>query len=310
MPEEQTTQSSPPTTMRTAASPASGDPGTAGEFYRVLAEHYDALFPVDGDTVERLFASAEAAWSHRSAATNRATPGGPKTTPPAAASGTITGRAQEASAGGTAWHTARALDLGCGTGGYVRALSARGVLVWGTDVSPEMIDRARGADPGRDDAYAVADMRDAASHPATPFDLVYCIGNTVAHLPSLGEVRRWVQSVRPALRPHGVLCVQFVDISGLDSGSTKVLPNLEAAPAADGHGVTMSRRYIRVDAEHVRFDALVRVGNEPPLRVSQPLLALETSTLIALLEEERFRVTETFGTWAPLLVAEATHHDE
>ncbi len=162
------------------------------------------------------------------------------------------------------------LDVGCGTGGYVRRLLTMGFEAWGIDLSPEMITRAAAADPSRADRYAVADMRDVGNlpvffggggrggnpaaggatgvrggatagdtpgrkHPASlgygQFDVVFSVGNTISHLASYDEVARWFTSVRHILRDNGVLIVRFVDVSNLAVGAFRDLPTLSGSAA-------------------------------------------------------------------------------
>jgi len=85
----------------------------------------------------------------------------------------------------------RVLDVASGTGACTRSLLARGVDCYATDLSSRMIERARslarahGIDTSR---FAIADMRETHRHRAAPFDLVFCMGNSVSHLASLDEV--------------------------------------------------------------------------------------------------------------------------
>ncbi len=75
----------------------------------------------------------------------------------------------------------RALDAACGTGRHARRLVSLGHEVVGVDLTPEMVERARGAVP-----EALFHQGDVRNLPAGhgPFDVVVC-GLALAHVPDL-----------------------------------------------------------------------------------------------------------------------------
>ena len=91
----------------------------------------------------------------------------------------------------------RALDVGCGTGRFARALAGRGLSVDALDADEKVIDAARPAPGVR---YAVVDVTTKAP-PAGTYDFISCVAS-LHHLP-FGTVA----SLRDALRPGGVLAV-------------------------------------------------------------------------------------------------------
>ncbi|MFW6313667.1 MAG: hypothetical protein ACOC2N_07270, partial [Spirochaetota bacterium] len=50
------------------------------------------------------------------------------------------------------------------------------------------------------------------------FDLVYCIGNSVAHLDSTDEVQGFVTTTAGALRAGGAIVLQYVSVGELGVG--------------------------------------------------------------------------------------------
>ena len=91
----------------------------------------------------------------------------------------------------------RALDVGCGTGHHLRALSERGFEVAGVDGSQEMLDAARVENPAAD-----LRMADVAALPFddASFDLILC----VEVLRYLDDPRRCIAEILRVLRPGGV----------------------------------------------------------------------------------------------------------
>jgi SAM-dependent methyltransferase len=96
----------------------------------------------------------------------------------------------------------RALDVGCGTGAFARALAPRCDSVLGLDLSPEMIRLARArAEPHANVRFEVADVLEYGL-PHGAFDLIVSV-TTLHHLP----FERTLGILRDALTPNGRLIV-------------------------------------------------------------------------------------------------------
>ena len=97
---------------------------------------------------------------------------------------------------------AHALDIGCGTGTFARALAARAGHVTAIDLSPVMIRRAREQSAGVSNlTFVEADLQ---QWPLTPdhYDFIASIA-TLHHVPAEATLLAWAK----ALRPGGVLAV-------------------------------------------------------------------------------------------------------
>jgi malonyl-CoA O-methyltransferase len=131
----------------------------------------------------------------------------------------------------------RALDLGCGSGRYLRLLADRGVPeVVGADLSRAMLERAREA--------GCALVRAGVSKlpfAAESFDLVVC-ALVVGHVPSLDPV---IAEAARVLRPGGVLAYSDLHPAGTLAGWERSLP--------DAQGRTVSVvQYLHLHEDHVR----------------------------------------------------------
>jgi len=91
----------------------------------------------------------------------------------------------------------RALDVGCGTGGFARLLATRVEHVDAVDRSAEMISAAR---PVPNVSFVHADIRDLELTPG--YDFISCIA-TIHHVPFGSTVTK----LRDALAPGGVLAI-------------------------------------------------------------------------------------------------------
>jgi SAM-dependent methyltransferase len=156
-----------------------------------------------------------------------------------------------------------ALDAACGTGRHARHLVQRGYRVVGTDLTPEMLAKARANGPtGEGNAeFVEADLRDLPLGSGR-FALVTC-GLAVAHLPELGAAMAEMARV---LRPGGHAVVSALHPFQAHLGWH--------APFADAEG---RRGFVR-EHSHTHADYLaafrgagleVRDCVEPPLGPDQ-----------------------------------------
>lgn len=99
------------------------------------------------------------------------------------------------------------LDLGCGTGDYCAAFTRDDVRTVGVDLDSAMISQARTRGPETE--FHLLDMTDF-SQLGGPWNMIYSIGNTAAHLP---RERFWtcVENVGRQLMPGGVWIVQVMN---------------------------------------------------------------------------------------------------
>lgn len=109
----------------------------------------------------------------------------------------------------------RALDLGCGTGVLCQALSERGIVAEGLDLSPEMIAIARERAPGL--TFTAGDM--VTWKPEGRFDLVTCTGDALNHIFDPADVARVFQNVHDALNEGGFFLFDLLNASEVPTGA-------------------------------------------------------------------------------------------
>jgi SAM-dependent methyltransferase len=94
----------------------------------------------------------------------------------------------------------RALELGVGTGVFLRRIAPSGATVFGLDLSHDLLARARRDVAGRDNVSLLRGNAEQLPFPDASFDVVY--GSSVLHHlnlePALGEARR-------VLKPGGLV---------------------------------------------------------------------------------------------------------
>ncbi len=103
---------------------------------------------------------------------------------------------------------ARVLDVPCGAGRLTLPLAERGCAMTGIDISQEFLDGASAAAGERGLAvdFRRADMRDIPA--GTPFDAIFCFGNSFGYLDDSGNAR-FVEAAAAALSPGGRFAVDF-----------------------------------------------------------------------------------------------------
>jgi SAM-dependent methyltransferase len=115
-------------------------------------------------------------------------------------------------------HAHRVLDAACGTGMHAIALAERGYEVVGADLSEAMIERARdnaaesglalsGADGG-DVSFEVAGFGELSTQLGNNFDALLCLGNSLPHVLTPGELTVTLTDFAACLRPGGLLLIQ------------------------------------------------------------------------------------------------------
>lgn len=192
----------------------------------------------------------------------------------------------------------RVLDIACGSGACMRQLLTQGIDVHGIDLSEELIAQARRlAIPGGvwtsggvTDRYALGNMLEVDHHPLSPFDMAYCVGNSVAHLPDMVTVGKFVRTVARALRPGAPFVVQYVALRDFDIGTEKDLPTL-SVPGARFH-----RKYTRTSATSIQFDGIVEIDNDSQaMEIRQDLLVIDLEEMLDLFNERSWDSVQVFG---------------
>jgi SAM-dependent methyltransferase len=108
---------------------------------------------------------------------------------------------------------ARILDCSCGIGTFAIALAKLGYEVSGSDGSPGMIEQAELAarKANVDVPLKCCTWEDLPAHVPGPFDLVFCLGNSIGHTRNGEEMLRSLQGIRAVLRSGGKLVIQSLN---------------------------------------------------------------------------------------------------
>jgi 2-polyprenyl-3-methyl-5-hydroxy-6-metoxy-1,4-benzoquinol methylase/GNAT superfamily N-acetyltransferase len=120
--------------------------------------------------------------------------------------------------------SARVLDVGCGDGRHVAALSKMGFDVTGVDVSSHLIERARVRCRDTEASFCVSDARDHL--PDGPFDTVICLYDVIGSSSRSDDDREIVQRIASVLDDGGHVVASVMNTT----------PTLAALPAQNRPG--------------------------------------------------------------------------
>lgn len=176
------------------------------------------------------------------------------------------------------------LDLGCGPGDYVDALSRAGYRVTGIDSSAGMIAQAR-SKRGTFYRRSFTDVGQLGG----PFDCAYTIGNSLSYLPPEAVVP-FFRDLHRLMNPGGFFVIQVVNWDRFRRMNASDFP---VKPLSGGR--SFHRRYAWLSPSKVIFHTAVRRGDETLGEWADPLYPLYAAETVARLEEARWTVIGQFG---------------
>lgn len=186
------------------------------------------------------------------------------------------------------------LDVACGTGAYSRALARTGFAVTGIDLDAAMIDQARvkAQADGLSIAFETGDMRDLSAF--GDYGGVICLGNSIPHLLSAGEIQLALGQMQAALAPGGVIVLQVVNFDRMLAKKLPSLPEIR-----DTEGTLRFRRFYDYRADGLidfRTELILRTnGSEQVFHNTVPLRPILAEELKTWLESLGFDQIEVWG---------------
>lgn len=229
------------------------------QFYSSIAEHYQHIFPFNPDQVEFL---------------RQVLP----------------------------YNGAKILDVGCATGDLSFALTHFGFPIWSFDYDPEMVELAKKTKQ-EDTMFPVFDQLDmrniAERYPVSYFDTIICFGNTLVHLLSDEDIRKFLQASFKVLTPEGKLTIQILNYNHIIGHQIKSLPLI------DNEHVRFERSYnFGEGTELIDFNTKLTIkSNGQEISNSVNLYPIRRNKLQELLEETGYANFEFHGNFKrePLL---------
>jgi 2-polyprenyl-3-methyl-5-hydroxy-6-metoxy-1,4-benzoquinol methylase len=135
---------------------------------------------------------------------------------------------------------AKILDLACVTGDYSIALAKMGFIVNGIDLNGGMIKKAKEKAKGLDVNFMEYDMTKVREiFKDEKYDLIFCIGNSLVHLGSMGEIREFISNIYEMLSDNGIIVIQIINFDRIFKYNIKSLPVIEKPE----EGIEFYRKY-------------------------------------------------------------------
>lgn len=182
----------------------------------------------------------------------------------------------------------RTLDIGCATGGYLHRLVDASYDAYGLDLDKDMIRVAQEKYPHLIPRLWVQDMRDFDT--SKPFQNIYCIGNTLVHLPNVESIYDFLNRIYQSLHFTGTFILQIINYERIISQNITSLPTITTPHA------TFTRHY-KIKEERLIFTTDLVT----PTRCHSDetkLIPIRPKMLISLLEKIGFKQIQTFGSFA------------
>ena len=144
-----------------------------------------------------------------------------------------------------------AIDAGAGTGFHALLLAQLGVAVTAVDVSGAMLEHLAGhaARLGLNVPTLRVPMEALSPGVVEPVDAVFCMGNTIAHLPAGGALQDALQAFRSVLRPGGILFLQVLNYD-------RILADRERIQSVREEGGVTYVRFYDFAGDHLVFNIL------------------------------------------------------
>ncbi len=178
------------------------------------------------------------------------------------------------------------LDVGCGTGHYTAAFAKTGLNSTGIDLDEAMID------------YAISHYQGAQFHAMNmldieslnqQFDLIFCIGNTLAHL-TKPELHQFLHAVYNALSPNGTWIFQVRNWDYVLQNDIYEFPLLTADDR-----VQFTRTYTDITKDSLQFNTRLTENGQIIFADSVKMTPLTAKDYFDIQQNHHFQLVDQFG---------------
>ncbi|MHA1137880.1 MAG: class I SAM-dependent methyltransferase [Candidatus Thorarchaeota archaeon] len=197
---------------------------------------------------------------------------------------------------------ARVLDIACGSGRHSIALATYGAEVIGVDHSKNMIQAAENhaAAAGVIPKFTVGDMESIKTTVEGSFDLIICLGNSLALANDVDSLKQVVKDISHLLKDGGSFVAQVLNFEEIHWTGFRTFPS-KVGKLNNGEEITFSRLFEHTDYPYsstLVMSAFRKDGEEWKSEVStQKVLNLKHDQLKTILEETGFSSVELFSNY-------------
>ncbi len=208
----------------------------------------------------------------------------------------------------------RVLDMACGSGRHSVALALEGAHVVGFDSSPKMIASARKlAETGNvTPQFMVASMEEIGTSIHGEFDLVICLGNSLALLPTHEALNRILSDVSSLLSENGAFICQVLNFKEIKTSGFRFFSS-KGGQTEDGREVVFSRFFDHPDEGDIStlvLSAFVKEeSNWIPMVTTQPVLQVDIQTLDVGFQLSKFKKIEAYSDYSQNPFVQTEHRN-
>lgn len=149
----------------------------------------------------------------------------------------------------------KVLDVGCASGGYARYFASLNYDVTAFDLSEEMIKNAKKNDIDNKVNFFTANMLEYKKEQY--YDNIYCIGSTIAHLPSEDDINNFIRTMYNNLKIGGKAIIQTLNYINIYNNNINQIDSLESRNG----NVILERRFHK-EGNYLSFDTSIKTKDE------------------------------------------------
>jgi 2-polyprenyl-3-methyl-5-hydroxy-6-metoxy-1,4-benzoquinol methylase len=196
----------------------------------------------------------------------------------------------------------RVLDLACGSGRHSIALASHGADVVGIDYSRSMLQAAENLakEQGVSPRFIVEDMEKYNESDERPFDLVICLGNSLALVNDIDTLKQVVKNIFSLLDDGGSFVAQVLNFEEIHWTGFRTFPS-KIGTLSNGEEITFSRLFEHTDYPYsstLVMSAFKKDGENWISEVStQKVLNLKHDQIKSILEATGFSSVEIYSNY-------------
>ena len=180
-----------------------------------------------------------------------------------------------------------ALDIACATGETMKALQDEGIKVSGIDLDETFVEMAKekNLDVKKLNMLELDEIKEK-------FDLLYCIGNSIAHLKEYNEIRKFLEKAYERINSNGRIVIQFINFEKFlgqedENGYLGSLPDIK-------NDEFIFHRFYFKEKEHIRFNTRLIV-NDIIIENNEMLFPLLKDEVVSMMLEIGFKNIKVYG---------------
>ncbi|MHA1638356.1 MAG: class I SAM-dependent methyltransferase [Candidatus Thorarchaeota archaeon] len=207
----------------------------------------------------------------------------------------------------------RVLDIACGSGRHSVALALESAEVIGVDVSPDMIAAAKKLAEENlvTPTFKVLDMLDLEAAVREEFDLIICLGNSLALSHDRGNLGQLIRTVYSKLADNGTFLFQVLNFEAVRKSQARFFPS-KGGRLSSGEEIVFSRFFDNLDEAETAtlvLSSFIKThdGWQPTVSYQQ-VLQLNLDIIQDILTDNGF-ITEYYSDYSKSPFDRSTHRN-